>query len=230
MAPHDPYADFAALVARLVDEPPGSTRDLDRAAALIGTHLDYGLTADDVVEWLDAFAETFDGSTGADVIAWMAADGFRGNIDDYYDPRNSYLHEVLDRRLGIPITLSIVAIEVGRRHGIALDGVGLPGEFLVVERDDPDRFHNPFRGRSMGPDDVTALVRKFVGPNGRLTPAMRRPVGTLDIAARMLTNLIHIFERTVRPTELAWALRLRTVLPDPDEAESALQRLHARFN
>jgi regulator of sirC expression with transglutaminase-like and TPR domain len=57
--------------------------------------------------------------------------GFRGNNADYYDPRNSYLNEVLDRRRGIPITLSVLFIELGRRNGLTLDGVGYPGHFLV---------------------------------------------------------------------------------------------------
>lgn len=230
MTPHDPSADFAALVAGLAADPPGSTRDLDRAAALIGVHADPALDVDDTVARLDLLAAGFEGSTGADLIAWMAAEGFRGNVDDYYDPRNSYLHEVLDRRVGIPITLSVVAIEVGRRHGVALDGIGLPGEFVVAERDRPDRFHNPFRNRSMGAAEVTALVRQFAGPDARLTAAMLRPVGTVGIAVRMLTNLTHVFERTAQHANLAWALRLRIALPEPEEAEAALLRLRARFN
>src|SRR5919204_591812 len=58
-------------------------------------------------------------------------EGFRGNTASYYDPRNSYLNEVLDRRLGIPITLSLVYVEVGRRAGLPLSGVGFPGHFIV---------------------------------------------------------------------------------------------------
>lgn len=236
MGPHDPYAALAALAAELADEPRDSMRDLDRAAALIGVHGDPRPSADadggagETVARLDELAERFDGSDATELTAWLAAEGFRGNAGDYYDPRNSYLGEVLDRRLGIPITLSVVAIEVGRRRGIALVGIGLPGEFVVAERDDPDRFHNPFRGRSMDLAEVDALVRRFTGPAGRLTPAMRRPLGTLDISTRMLANLVAIFERTAAHADLAWALRLRATLPESAAAEAALLRLHARFN
>lgn len=230
MVPHDPYADFSALVASVAGEAPGSTRALDRAAALIGAHGDPTVDVDATVNRLDRLADRFDGSTPAELIAWLAAEGFRGNEADYYDPRNSYLHEVLDRRLGIPITLCVVAMEVGRRRGIALDGIGLPGEFVVAERDHPDRFHNPFRARSMDVAEVEALMRRFVGGVVKLTPAMRRPLGTLDIATRMLANLTHIFERTAQHRDLAWALRLRATLPAPEAAEAALLRLHARFN
>src|SRR5207245_10392581 len=57
--------------------------------------------------------------------------GFRGNVQDYYDPRNSYLNEVLDRRTGLPITLSLVAMAIGKRAGLSITGVGLPGHFVV---------------------------------------------------------------------------------------------------
>ena len=60
--------------------------------------------------------------------------GFSGNRDDYYDPRNSYLNHVLDRRLGIPITLSLLCIEVGRRAGVPILGIGIPGHFVIRHR------------------------------------------------------------------------------------------------
>ena len=72
--------------------------------------------------------------------------GFRGNQDEYYDPRNSYLNEVLIRRLGIPITLALVYIETGRRLGVPLLGVGMPGHFMVRHRDVEDLFVDPFHG------------------------------------------------------------------------------------
>ena len=62
--------------------------------------------------------------------------GFQGNYEDYYDPRNSFLNEVLNRRQGIPITLSLLYMEVGKRLGIQLEGVGMPGHFLVRMKND----------------------------------------------------------------------------------------------
>ena len=73
--------------------------------------------------------------------------GFAGNHDDYYDPRNSFLNDVISRRKGIPITLSILLIEVGRRAGIPFQGVGFPGHFIVKVTDgDDERFIDPFNG------------------------------------------------------------------------------------
>ena len=72
--------------------------------------------------------------------------GFRGNQEDYYDPRNSFLNEVVLRRIGIPITLSLVCIEVARRLNIPLIAIGMPGHLLVRHRDVPDWFIDPFHG------------------------------------------------------------------------------------
>src|SRR5438132_6820413 len=132
----DPTAEFGRLVA--APSPP-----LDRLAFLIAAHARPELDVDAQCERLDEMASDFGGGTAEGLIAWMQARGYRGNADDYYDPENSYLDRVVDRGLGIPITLSVLAIEVGRRAGVHLVGIGLPGEFIVAERDHPDRFHNP---------------------------------------------------------------------------------------
>src|SRR3954454_20258212 len=85
--------------------------------------------------------------------------GFRGNARDYYDPRNSYLNEVLDRRTGIPISLSAVALAVGTRAGFTLAGVGLPGHFVVKAVDtDGEVLFDPFHGgRVLTPEDCERL-------------------------------------------------------------------------
>ena len=73
--------------------------------------------------------------------------GFKGNEDDYYDPRNSFLNDVLDRRTGIPITLSTVCIEVARRAGLSVTGIGLPGHFLIqVDGSRGQTLLDPFYG------------------------------------------------------------------------------------
>jgi regulator of sirC expression with transglutaminase-like and TPR domain len=202
----DPTDEFAALV-QSPDAP------LDRLAFLIAACGDAPVDVDAGCARLDDLADDFGGGTASDLMGWMGIRGFRGNSDEYYDPANSYLNRVLDRGLGIPITLSVVAIEIGRRAGVDLVGIGLPGEFVVAERDHPDRFHNPFRQQSMTPDDVAGLLRRFAGPGAELSTEMRRPVGAAHIAARMLLNLSHIFTHTDRVADLVWALRLRTSLP-----------------
>src|SRR5205814_1066528 len=73
--------------------------------------------------------------------------GFHGNRDEYYDPRNSFLNDVLDRQTGIPITLSVVAMAVGERLGLRIDGLALPGHFVVMARSGGRRIiFDPFHG------------------------------------------------------------------------------------
>src|SRR5207248_8045816 len=81
--------------------------------------------------------------------------GFRGNVQDYYDPRNSYLNEVLDRRTGLPITLSVLAMAIGRRAGLLIAGIGLPGHFVALAEADGEGFlFDPFHGgRQVTPTD-----------------------------------------------------------------------------
>jgi regulator of sirC expression with transglutaminase-like and TPR domain len=122
---------------------------------------------------------------------------FRGNESSYYDPRNSYLNEVLDRRLGIPISLSIIYIETGRRLGMPLNGVNLPGHF-VVRYDDPGHevFIDVFNGgRLLTADDCRLLSARVTGHNIPFFGHYLDPVGTRAILIRMLGNLKGIYMR-----------------------------------
>ena len=92
----------------------------------------------------------------------MATIEFTGNHDDYYDPRNSYLHEVLERRVGIPITLSVLAIEIGRRVGVPVVGVGMPAHFLVRDGADAARDGDASRFHPRDDRDVEAAVAAVV--------------------------------------------------------------------
>ena len=105
--------------------------------------------------------------------------GFRGNADDYYDPRNSCLNDVLDRRLGIPITLSVLVMEVGRRVGLEIQGIGLPGHFCVGARvDDEVMLLDPFGGgRRLERAEAEAIASRAVGRQVELTDAHFAPPG-----------------------------------------------------
>jgi regulator of sirC expression with transglutaminase-like and TPR domain len=123
--------------------------------------------------------------------------GFRGNSDDYYDPRNSFLNDVLDRRLGIPISLAIVYIEVARRTGIVVHGVGFPGHFLV--RLD-DAQHNealladPFSGgAALDREALERLLSQGAPAPRKLDSAMLTPASPRQILGRMLMNLRGIY-------------------------------------
>jgi regulator of sirC expression with transglutaminase-like and TPR domain len=134
--------------------------------------------------------------------------GFRGNQVDYNDPRNSCLNYVLDRRTGIPITLSVVYIEVARRLGQPVSGVGLPGHFIVEYNDgDFSAYIDPFQsGRLLTADDCRQLARERTGSDADSTALA--PVGTRYILVRMLNNLRSAylrgkqFEKMVAVTDL----------------------------
>jgi regulator of sirC expression with transglutaminase-like and TPR domain len=147
--------------------------------------------------------------------------GFRGNQQDYYDPRNSYLNEVLDRRKGIPITLSAVAMAVGRRAGLAVAGVGLPGHFVAKAAEAGEEvYFDPFHGgRLLSPEQCEALVQQVTGVPFVAGGDGLRAVPLGLIVLRMLTNLkvAHLrrgdYAKAVRVME-----RLRQLSPhDPQQ-------------
>jgi regulator of sirC expression with transglutaminase-like and TPR domain len=122
----------------------------------------------------------------------FAEENFRGNRDDYYDPRNSFLNDVLDRRLGIPITLSLVYMEVARRVGFKLLGVGMPGHFLVKHYDVEGRevLIDPYnRGRVLTPRDCQRWLDDVYGGQLPLEAGMLAPINHRQMLTRMLNNL-----------------------------------------
>jgi regulator of sirC expression with transglutaminase-like and TPR domain len=121
--------------------------------------------------------------------------GFRGNSDHYYDPKNSFLNEVLDRRLGIPITLATVYLEVGRRVGLNVHGVGMPGHFLVkCVAGSEEIVIDPFGGGAVvAPADCQRILDRLFEGKVRFDPPMLAAVGTRQILTRTLTNLKAIY-------------------------------------
>jgi len=153
---------------------------------------------------------------------------FSGNIDDYYDPRNSYLNEVMERRSGIPITLSIIYLEVGRRLGLNLRGVSFPGHFLVKLA--VTRGHlvlDPFAaGEAQSESDLRHRLAQVLPP-GR---AENVPLGQFleaatprEIIARMLRNLKNIYMQT-KKLETALDVMHRMLLVVPESAEELRDR------
>jgi regulator of sirC expression with transglutaminase-like and TPR domain len=160
-------------------------------------------------------------------------EGFRGNVEDYYDPRNSYLSDVIDRRTGIPITLSVLYMEVARRAGLEVFGVGLPGHFLVrAEGRDGPVLVDPFHGGAiLSESDCQKRLDRVFGGRVRLEPGMLAPCAAKGILARVLRNLKAIYvkaddyHRGLRTMDLLLAL-------DPGSAEDRRDRglLHAAFD
>jgi len=215
---------FAALVAL-----PDDRLDLLEAALLLA-EADPPPDAAACRRELDALAQSAaarlrqDGSVRARVAALGQAlfddAGFRGNQEDYYDERNSFLHEVLRRRTGIPITLALVLIEVGRRLGLALEGVNFPGHFLLRHRSaEGDVLLDPFSGQVLSEADCAELLRNLAGPQAELTPGLLRAAPSRAILRRMLTNLKGIYlQRHAWPQALDCVERLLLLVPDePDE-------------
>jgi regulator of sirC expression with transglutaminase-like and TPR domain len=125
----------------------------------------------------------------------FAEEGFRGNGDDYYDPRNSCLNDVLERRRGIPITLALVMMEVGARVGLRILGIGLPGHFVVSAQVGADSvLLDPFSGGAvLTREEAHAVVARAVGRPVKLDDASFAPCSRRGILARMLNNLKAIY-------------------------------------
>lgn len=144
-----------------------------------------------------------------------ADEGFRGNLDDYYDASNSYLNEVLDRRVGIPITLSVVYIEVARRVSLELEGIGFPGHFLVRHQ---GLVLDPFEGgRVLSEIDLRDRLERLSNGTLRFGPRLMASVDKRQILYRMLANLksIHI---NARDPARGLAAVDRMLLLSPDAA------------
>ena len=120
--------------------------------------------------------------------------GFHGNDSEYYDPRNSYLNEVLARRMGIPITLSLVCIEVGKRQVVPLEGVGMPGHFLLRHRDEPGIYIDPFhRGILLSEEECAQLLRDATRTAVPWDQSYLTTVSNRELIARILRNLKGIY-------------------------------------
>jgi regulator of sirC expression with transglutaminase-like and TPR domain len=153
---------------------------------------------------------------------------YRGNRDDYYDPRNSFLNDVLERRTGIPITLALLLLEVGTRVGVPLEGVGFPGHFLVrAVGGEGSLLLDPFLGgRVIGHGELLERLRAFYaaggGPAGsspqRALAQALQSTGPVGMLSRMLGNLLAIYGEREAHEEALAAVELLLVL-HPDRPE-----------
>jgi regulator of sirC expression with transglutaminase-like and TPR domain len=139
-------------------------------------------------------------------------EGFRGNTEDYYDPRNSYLNDVMDRRRGIPIMLSTIYLELASRLNFPLAGVGMPGHYLV-RHTYFDIFIDPFeQGRTLSVEECEQRMHKALGQELPFEKELLEPAPKLRTVLRMLNNLRNVYaatrqlNRALRITELALAL------------------------
>ena len=178
----DPVARFTQLVTTA--DPP-----LDECALLIAATRSRQVDVAEQLSLLDALAAECPGTTLGALRRYLFRElGFRGNTDNYYAHDNSYLDEVLAHRTGIPITLGIVLVEVGRRIGIGLSIVGLPGHVVVGVDDRPGTFVDAFHdGALLDVEGCAVLLERIRGPLRRVRSRVAgpaRPPGRLVAGAR----------------------------------------------
>ncbi len=155
--------------------------------------------------------------------------GLHGNQNDYFDPRNSFLNQVLDRRLGIPLTLAIIFVHVARRAGLDAHGVSLPGHFIALVHDDKgDLFYDPFHGgQRIGEEDCRELVRRTSGYSGPFRHAWLTPALPQVILLRLLSNLRMIYvQREAWPEALGVMEHVQMMQPDDPQHLRDLGLLH----
>jgi regulator of sirC expression with transglutaminase-like and TPR domain len=148
--------------------------------------------------------------------------GFRGNQKDYYNPLNSYFNQVLERRTGIPITLSVLVMAVGKRAGLHLEGVGLPGHFVVKAVDgDNEVVFDPFHGgRVLTAAECENVVRQVTKREITVTGETLKGLPLCLIVMRMLNNLKTIYLKQVdMPRAIRVLHRLRQLSPDDVELQ-----------
>ncbi|HET9557046.1 MAG: transglutaminase-like domain-containing protein [Acidimicrobiales bacterium] len=211
---------------------PDAEVPLDLAWALLSAHAHPAVDPDGLLLQLDDLAAGCRVPTLDGLLRHLFVDqGFVGNQDDYYDPANSYLDDVLETHLGIPISLAVLTMEVGRRVGVPVAGVGLPGHFLLRDRVDPEVFIDPFRGGELlDRNGCRTVLRRLHGPDTELDPAWLEPVPRRAILDRMLANLVRVFQQRGDASDLLWARDLQAELAGAKGDPRTRLRLRAGLN
>lgn len=180
---------------------PEADIELARTALLIAAELDPALDVDAEMARLEAWARELAGRIDpgwnslqrlARLRTFMYEElGFKGDVRGYYSPSNSLLHSVMSRRLGIPLTLSIVFMEIGWRIGVPFEGVGFPGHFLVRLTGEPgDLLLDPYdHAGSVHEEDCRRMIELTTGGTVPFDPSMLRRTNKRDMIARLLFNL-----------------------------------------
>jgi len=214
---------------------PDEQLDLADAALLIAEEEYPNLDRLKYIELLDELADVARAKMGGETDPYARVnvlseylfdeEKFAGNEREYYDPRNSFLNEVLERRLGIPITLSLVYMEVGGRLGMRIVGVGMPGHFLAKYVDEHEEIVvDPFRrGIIMNADDCRELLRRVTGDLIPVTTGDLPVIGKKEMLHRMLNNLKGIYlSQKDYPRSLAAVERM--LLVNPKQIEEVRDR------
>ncbi len=225
-APENIRADFVRSVNR-----PESAIELARVALLVAAESDLNVDIDGELRQIEAWADELRSRIEPDwnnlqklarLRAFVFEElGFRGDRRDYYSPNNSLLHEVIQRRRGVPLTLAIVFMELGWRIGMPFEGVGFPGHFLVRLAGEPrDLLLDPYkRGMSVHEEDCRQMLLEATGGRVSFDARLTASVGKRDMIVRLLHNLKGAYLRAGEDASALGAVeRLLLLSPgDPDE-------------
>lgn len=199
------------------------TVPLGEAALVAASFLGHPANVNDGLVRLAEFAGSVDGDDLASVTGYLFTEaGFRGDQVKYYDPANSLLPSVLERRRGIPITLAILAVDVARRRGIGASVVGMPGHVFVADGDEPTLFFDGFNGgRLLDARGAQAKFQQLHGPRAPFDPRYLRATPDPLVLARMLANLMGICGSTGDAQMLVRVHQLRAAIPGVGRHERA---------
>jgi regulator of sirC expression with transglutaminase-like and TPR domain len=201
----------------------GNDLDLEAGAYLLATLAYPTLSKRTIETELDGLAEEVDAeldAAEAESISQSTAVlrrfffgelGFRGNDENYYDPDNSYINRVIDRRVGIPISIACVYLLIAKRLELPVYGVGLPGHFILVHNDSSGPIYiDPFhRGRLLAEQDCIEIVRQR---GLKFQPAFLEPTPPRQILSRMIANLITIYTEQAATERVQWLSRFLQAL------------------
>ena len=232
--PNSSTPSFEALVSK-----PDEALDIASIALALAADAYPDLDPDAYLAWLDATADAI--ADAADLrmplperLAMLdrqlfEVEGFKGDRDDYYDPRNSFLNDVIERRSGIPITLSVVYLEVGWRLGLPLVPVSFPAHFLVASTGAGRIFIDPFnRGARVAPAELEMRLVPLAGGRTqarRFFPRAIAPVSRREVAMRLLRNLKQIYSER-QDLDRLLVVSNRMVALDPTDAAALRERGH----
>jgi regulator of sirC expression with transglutaminase-like and TPR domain len=204
-------------------QPGRSDLPLDEAALLMSSAIQPGLDVDHWLGQLDELADGVEDRSAEGVADHLFTTGhFVGNRTAYYDWHNSCLDRVIATGTGIPISLSVLMIEVARRVGVDLVGVGMPAHFLVRSASDPEPFFDPFHeGCPLDRAGARSLFEQVTGGQVSWDDRFLAPTPNRDIVIRMLNNLKGVFAGRSDIVRLAIVMELRGAVPELAELEAA---------